>query len=456
MFVKIEKKYFGTDGIRGVAGEEPLDSETMVRLGKAIAKVFLNKKGIHRILIGKDTRLSGYMIETAIASGVMAMGADVLFVGPLPTPGVAYLTKSMRADAGIMISASHNPFEDNGIKIFAGDGFKLPDETELVIENLLDNPNQLISTTSPSCIGRASRVEDAIGRYTVYLKGTFPNELSLEGLKIGFDAANGSGYVVGPQVYTELGGEVITRGVNPNGRNINSGFGSLYPEMVGKLVKEQNLHLGITLDGDADRVVFVDEKGGILDGDMILAICAIDLKERGLLKRNTVVSTLMSNIGLKRYLTKHDISLIETQVGDRYVNEAMRSLGCQLGGEQSGHTIFSDLSTGGDGILTSLQVLSAMLRKEKPLSEMLVGYTRFPQKLINVAVVQKPPLESIESIAKIIKDKEQILGDSGRVFVRYSGTENKVRVMVECEDEAQCRQHAADVADVLERELGAA
>jgi phosphoglucosamine mutase len=454
--VKVEKKYFGTDGIRGVAGEEPLDSETMVRLGKAIAKVFLTRKGIHRFLIGKDTRLSGYMIETAIASGIMAMGADVLFVGPLPTPGVAYLTKSMRADAGIMISASHNPFEDNGIKIFAGDGYKLPDETELIIENMLDNPTQLISNASPSCIGRAARIDDAIGRYTVYLKGTFPTELTLEGLKIGFDAANGSGYVVGPQVYTELGAEVVTRGANPNGRNINSGFGSLYPEMVGKLVKEQNLDLGITLDGDADRVLFVDEKGNILDGDMILAVCAVDLKERGLLRGNTVVSTLMSNIGLKRFLLKHDITLVETQVGDRYVNESMRSLGCQLGGEQSGHTIFSDLSTGGDGILTSLQILAAMLRKEKPLSEMLAGYVKFPQKLINVPVVQRPPLESIESIAKVIKDKEQLLGDSGRVFVRYSGTENKVRVMVECEDEALCRQHAMEVADVVERELGAA
>jgi phosphoglucosamine mutase len=456
--VNVARKYFGTDGIRGIAGVAPLDAETLVRAGRAVAKVFLEKKeqGLHRVIIGKDTRLSGYMIETALAAGVMAQGVDVLFVGPIPTPGLAYLTHSMRAQAGIMISASHNPYEDNGIKIFAGDGQKLPDELEAQLENLLDNPARLGVQTGAHEIGRARRIEDAVGRYTVYLKGTFPNDLTLEGLKIGFDGAHGAGYVVAPQTYEELGGRVVLRGVSPSGRNINAGFGSLYPEVVAKLVKEQSLDVGVSLDGDADRVIMCDEKGNVLDGDMILALCAVDMKERGVLKRNKIVSTVMSNLGLERYLEKHGVSTVRTQVGDRYVLETMNRLGCQLGGEQSGHTIFSDLASAGDGTLTSLQVFAAMLRKGKPLSEMLEGYVRYPQRLINVPVVNKPPLESIESIAKIIKHKQELLGSAGRVLVRYSGTENKARVMVECEDEGDCKVHANEIAQVIEAELGAA
>lgn len=448
------RKYFGTDGIRGVASIPPLDPETLVRIGKCIAKIFLKNKGKHRILIGKDTRLSGYMIEMALCSGITAMGADVLLVGPIPTPAVAYLTKSMRADAGVMISASHNSFEDNGIKIFGADGFKLLDELEIEIETLLDSKLLDGMNAAPTEIGKATRINDAVGRYTVFLKGTFPREYTLEGLRIGCDCANGAAYTVAPQTFSELGAEVTSRGVSPNGKNINAAFGSLYPEVVGKLVVEQNLNFGVALDGDADRAIIVDEKGQVYDGDMVLAICAIDLKERGLLKGNRVVSTVMSNLGLEKFLGQHGINVVRTQVGDRYVLEEMLKSDIVLGGEQSGHTIFSSLSTTGDGLLTALQVLGAMCRKEKPLSELILGYNKFPQKLVNVAVNSKPPLESVKAIKLAIEKKEEELKASGRILVRYSGTENKARVMVECESEDLCKKHAHDIAEVIEKELG--
>lgn len=450
------RKYFGTDGIRGVASVTPLDPETLVRLGKAVAKIFLRRKGKHRILIGKDTRLSGYMIETSLAAGITSMGADVLLCGPVPTAGVAYLTRSMRADAGIMISASHNAFEDNGIKIFGADGFKLPDEMESEVEALLEPGVLDGKSAQPAEIGKATRIDDAIGRYTVFLKECFPREQSLEGLRIGVDCANGAAYIVAPQTFTELGAEVTSRGVSPNGRNINSGFGSLYPEVVRKLVLEQNLDIGISLDGDADRAIIVDEKGQVLDGDVILAICAIDLQERGLLRSPVVVSTVMSNLGLEKLLADHKLKVVRAQVGDRYVLEEMHKQKVQLGGEQSGHTIFADHQTTGDGILTALMVLSIMCRKKKSLSELAGPFKRFPQKLINVPVVRKPPFESIEPIRAIIAEKERELQGSGRLLVRYSGTESKARVMVECPDEESCRRHAQDVASIIERELGAA
>jgi phosphoglucosamine mutase len=451
-----ERRYFGTDGIRGVAGVAPLDPETMVRLGKAVAKVFMKDQRKHRILIGKDTRLSGYMIESSLAAGITAMGADLMLVGPLPTPGVSYLTKSMRADAGIVISASHNPFEDNGIKIFGSDGFKLADELELEIEQLLEPGILDGKTADAGDIGKATRINDAVGRYTVYLKGAFPRECTLDGLKIGVDAANGAAYIVGPQTLAELGADVTSRGVSPSGRNINAGFGSLYPEVVAKLVVEQNLDLGIALDGDADRCILVDEKGRVLDGDVVLAICALDLKERGLLRKNMVVATVMSNLGLEKLLNEHDIEVVRAAVGDRAVLEEMIKQGCALGGEQSGHTIFSDYSTTGDGILSALMVLSVMCRKQKPLSELASTFISFPQKLINVKVSQKPPLETIDALTKAIAQKERELGDAGRILVRYSGTENKVRVMVECEDDEQCKRHAHDLAELVEKEIGAA
>jgi phosphoglucosamine mutase len=450
------RKYFGTDGIRGVAGSSPLDPETLVRLGKAVAHVFMKDQKKHRILVGKDTRLSGYMIESSLAAGITAMGADLMLCGPIPTPGVAYLTKSMRADAGIMISASHNPFEDNGIKIFGSDGFKLPDELEAEIEQLLE-PGVLDGKSAESVqIGKATRINDAVGRYTVFLKESFPREISLEGLKIGLDCANGAAYVVGPQTCTELGAEVVSRGVSPSGRNINAGFGSLYPEVVGKLVTEQNLNLGIALDGDADRCILVDEKGRVLDGDIALAICAIDLKERGKLRKDTVVATAMSNLGLEKLLNAHDIKVLRTGVGDRAVLEEMVRQGCQLGGEQSGHTIFSDYSTTGDGLLTALMVMSVMCRKQRPLSELYSAFQAFPQKLINIKVSHRPSLDTIEPLVRAIQQKERELGTTGRVLVRYSGTENKARVMVECEDEDACKRHASDLAEIIEREIGAA
>lgn len=450
------RKYFGTDGIRGVANVAPLDPEHLVRLGKAIAKVFLPKKGKHQILIAKDTRLSGYMIETAISAGITSMGADVLLVGPIPTPGASYLTRSMRADAGVMISASHNPFEDNGIKLFGADGFKLADNLEAEIESYLDSPDIASLRADPSEIGKATRINDAIGRYTVYLKETFPREFTLDGMKIGLDCANGAAYVVAPQTLKELGGEVVARGISPTGRNINAGFGSLYPEVVAKLVSEQNLDIGISLDGDADRAIITDDRGKVHDGDEILALCAVDLKKRGLLRGNKVVATVMSNLGLEKYLSKNGIEVIRTNVGDRYVLEELIKSNLNLGGEQSGHTIFRDHSTTGDGLLTALMVLGIMCREQKSLHALLADYVRFPQKLINVAVSQKPPLDSVDAIQRVISQKESELKTNGRILVRYSGTENKARVMVECESEDACKRHAHDVAEIIEKELGTA
>ena len=448
-----EKRYFGTDGIRGVANIDPLTPQRMVQLGRALAKVFLPRQGHHRILIGKDTRLSGYMIEASLAAGITSMGLDVLLVGPLPTPGVAYLTKSMRVDAGVVISASHNPFEDNGIKIFGADGYKLPDSTELEIEDLLDLSVN-IEPRDASSLGKAYRIDDALGRYTVYLKTSFPREFTLEGLRVGLDCANGAAYSVAPQTLEELGAEVLCRGNGPNGRNINAGFGSLYPEVVRKLVLENNLDVGIALDGDADRALLVDEQGNFLDGDMVLAITAIDLKERGLLRVPKVVGTVMSNLGLEKFLRGHGIEVERTQVGDRYVLERMLEIGSQVGGEQSGHTIFTDHSTTGDGMLTALTVLEIMFRRKRKLSELVAGFVKFPQKLINIRVSSKPDLRTVPEIRKVLEQKENELRDNGRILVRYSGTENKARVMVECEEEELCKRHATDVAEVIERAIG--
>jgi phosphoglucosamine mutase len=454
--MKEVRKYFGTDGIRGVAGSSPLDPETLVRLGRAIAHIFLRQGGRHKILIGKDTRLSGYMIEMSLAAGIMSMGAEVQLVGPLPTPGVAYLTKSMRCDAGVMISASHNVFEDNGIKIFGADGFKLADEKELEIEALLAPGALEANQADASSIGKAVRIDDAVGRYTVYLKSCFPREVSLDGLRVGIDCGNGAAYVVGPQTLAELGAEVVARGTSPNGKNINAGFGSLYPEIVRKMLLEQNLDLGVSLDGDADRAILVDEKGAVLDGDAILAVCALDLHARGLLRKPAVVATVMSNLGLDKMLNAQGITVLRSQVGDRYVLEEMLRQGVQLGGEQSGHTIFLDYATAGDGLLTALMVLSIMQRTGKSLSELAKPFVRFPQKLINVKVARKPALESVDKLWTLIQRVEKDLSGSGRLLVRYSGTENKARVMVECESETRCHELAAEVAEVVESELGMA
>jgi phosphoglucosamine mutase len=450
----MNRKYFGTDGIRGIAGVSPLDPETIVRLGKAIAHLFVSRGGKHKILIGKDTRLSGYMIETALASGITSMGAEAMLVGPLPTPGVAYLTRSMRADAGVMVSASHNPFRDNGIKIFAGDGFKLPDELERQLEELLDGSTLNKTVAAPEKIGKAVRIDDAIGRYNVYLKESFPRDCTLEGMRIGFDGANGAGYLVGPQVLTELGAEVVKIGVSPNGKNINQDFGSLYPDVMAELVEAEKLNIGISLDGDADRVVCIDEKGSILDGDEVLAICALDLKARGMLPNNQIVATVMSNLGLEKLLNENGISVLRAPVGDRYVLEEMIKSGSMLGGEQSGHTIFSHASTTGDGILTALMMLSIMCRSKKPLSALRSGLLKFPQKMVSFAVSRKPPLETMPKVYSAIQKSEAELNGRGRVLVRYSGTENKIRVMVECDDEKLCTQHVDSLVSVIQGELG--
>lgn len=448
------RKYFGTDGIRGSANLAPLDPETLVRIGRAIASVFLKSPRKHRILIGKDTRLSGYMIETALSAGITAMGVDVMLTGPIPTPAVAYLTRSMRADAGIMISASHNSYEDNGIKIFGADGYKLADSLELEIEKIIDGGKISSTSGKPTDIGKATRINDAVGRYTVFLKSHFPRELTLDGMKIGFDCANGAAYVIAPQTCTELGAEVVSRGISPNGRNINAGFGSLHPDVMQKLVQEQNLNIGISLDGDGDRAIFVDEKGNIHDGDTVLAICALEMKKRGTLKGNTVIGTVMSNLGLEKLLENNGISLVRAGVGDRYVLEEMNRCGANLGGEQSGHTIFLDASTTGDGTLTALMILSVMCSSGKTLSELANVLIRYPQKLINIPVGSKPPLESIPAVKSVIEKNEKELKKNGRILVRYSGTENKARVMVECEDLVQCNRCADDIAQVISKELG--
>ncbi len=448
----MERHFFGTDGIRGEAGIAPLNPETIVRIGKAIAAIFIKHSGKHRILIGKDTRLSGYMIETALASGITSMGVDVWLSGPVPTPGIAYLTRSMRADAGIVISASHNAFEDNGIKIFASDGFKLPDATEIEIERLVIE-GELKGSPSAS-IGKAARIDDAIGRYTVFLKETFPRDLKLDGMRIGLDCANGAAYVVAPQVFSELGAEVISRGISPNGRNINAGFGSLFPDVVRKLVLEQRLDCGMAFDGDADRIIMVDEKGGVVDGDAILAILALDMKASGRLAKDTVVATTMSNMGLEVLLQKNDIALIRANVGDRYVNEAIQTSGAMLGGEQSGHMIMPRYQTTGDGVLTALQVVSVMKRTGKSLSQLSAQFERFPQKLINIAVTTKPPFKTVPRIQEAIESVEKKLEGRGRVLVRYSGTEPKARVMVESQNEIECNQLAEDISVIIKEELG--
>jgi phosphoglucosamine mutase len=456
-----DRQLFGTDGIRGVANEYPMTPDVAVRLGQAIAHHFRKVNAERhvpsshrtRILIGKDTRLSGYMFESALAAGITSMGADVQLVGPLPTPAISFLTTGMRADAGIVISASHNPFQDNGIKIFGADGFKLPDEEEAQIEQytLGDSPPLADSNN----VGKATRIDDATGRYIVFLKNTFPKDLTLEGLRVVVDCANGAGYKVGPDTLRELGAEVFTLGDDPDGKNINQKCGSVSPDATIQRVRETRADIGITLDGDADRVILVDEQGQIVDGDRILALCAIHLKELGLLEKDTLVTTVMSNIGLEVALRRHGITLERTQVGDRYVVERMREGGFNLGGEQSGHLIFLDHTTTGDGMLAALQVLAILQRKQQPLSELAEVMTPFPQLLVNVDVREKPPLDELEGFQEKLEHVEGELGDNGRIVVRYSGTEAKARVMVEGPDETTISNYAHQLADALRSEIGA-
>ncbi|MBW2092311.1 MAG: phosphoglucosamine mutase, partial [Deltaproteobacteria bacterium] len=422
--VQNERKLFGTDGVRGVANEYPMTAETAMQIGRGAAYI-LKKDSQKRpkIVIGKDTRLSGYMIENAMASGICSMGAEVILAGILPTPGIAFLARNNEADAGIVISASHNQFQDNGIKIFSHDGFKLPDEVEAKIENLIFSNELDYLRPKGAEIGRVKRLNDAAERYIQFLKNTFPEGMALSGLRLVVDAANGAAYKCAPAVFEELGAEVFLIGAEPNGENINRGCGSLHPEAAADMVLEKQADLGLALDGDADRVIFVDHQGQIVDGDHIMAICARDLNHRGLLARKTVVATVMSNLGLKIALNDLGLDLIQTDVGDRYVVERMRQGGYNFGGEQSGHLIFLNHNTTGDGILSALQVLAVMKREEKSLAELAGIMESLPQILVNVRVSKRVDLMDIPKIKHQCRLVQDAMGDEGRLLVRYSGTE---------------------------------
>ncbi len=421
-----------------------------MQLGKAVAAHF-GRDG--RVVVGKDTRLSGYMFENAIAAGVCAMGADVLLVGPLPTPGIAYITQSMRADAGIVISASHNPFADNGLKLFARDGFKLPDEVELELEQLMASGQLSSMAAHGADIGRAIRLDDARGRYITHVKFAFPTGLKLDGIRIVMDCAHGAAYRVAPTVLRELGAEVIALGVEPNGTNINDECGAMHPSRVCKRVREYRADVGIAFDGDADRVVLSDARGNVIDGDTVLAICAQAMQEQGELRGGAVVATVMSNLGLQRCLKARDIELVRTSVGDRYVVEAMRKGGYNLGGEQSGHLVFLDHGTTGDGIVAALRVLAVMQHSGKSLAELAQVMTRYPQVLKSVVVARKVPFEQLPRLQKLVGEIEGKLGDEGRVVLRYSGTEAKLRVMLEGSDEEQLREYCEQLIETAVAEL---
>jgi phosphoglucosamine mutase len=448
------RKLFGTDGIRGVANEYPMTSEVALKVGAAITWWASRGGRAARIVIGKDTRLSGYMLETALASGVCAQGGRVLLTGPLPTPAIAYVVQSMRADAGVVISASHNPYADNGIKIFGPDGFKLPDAAEAEIEALMDDPRLMTARRTEAGVGRAEKIEDARGRYVTFVKGTFPRTLRLDGLKIVVDGAHGAAYRVAPLVFSELGADVISIGVKPNGRNINEKCGALHPETLAAEVVKRKAQLGIALDGDADRLIVVDELGRVVDGDAIMAICAERMMAQGTLAKRTVVATVMSNLGLERALTALDVKLVRTPVGDRYVVEAMRKHGYNFGGEQSGHLIFLDHATTGDGLIAALQVVGALVTAQRPLSDLAgASMQRVPQVLLNATLKTRRAIEQMPRTLGLIKETEGRLGQNGRVLVRWSGTEPKLRVMLEGENEAEIRVLAEGILEAARIDL---
>jgi phosphoglucosamine mutase len=450
------RRLFGTDGIRGTANQHPMTPELALQLGRAVAFVAgRGKTHVPRILIGKDTRISGYMLETAMAAGVCSMGGEVILCGPIPTPAVAHLTGSMRVDAGVVISASHNRYSDNGIKIFATDGFKLADAVEAEIERLMADESLLGPRLTGSRIGRAEKLEDSRGRYVAFVKNTFPRDLSLDGVRVVVDAAHGAAYRVAPLVFDELGADVTTLGVSPDGVNINEGVGALHPESACAEVLKRGAHIGIALDGDADRVIVIDEKGRIVDGDAVLAMCAGRMIEEGTLLKSTVVATVMSNLGLERALTAKGARLVRTQVGDRYVVEAMREGGFNLGGEQSGHLIFLDHCTTGDGIVAALQVLALALRSGKPLSELSrAAMERVPQVLENVLLPQRRPLEEMKQLAKEEARIKGALGKEGRILIRWSGTEPKLRIMLEGPDEGRIKGWAKELAEAAKKDVG--
>ncbi|HMI18054.1 MAG TPA: phosphoglucosamine mutase [Sphingomonas sp.] len=441
------RKYFGTDGIRGRTNEWPMTAEIAMKVGQAAGAYFLRGKHRHRVLIGKDTRLSGYMMESALTAGFTSVGMDVVLVGPMPTPAVAMLTQSMRADLGVMISASHNPFADNGIKLFGPDGYKLSDEAEAKIEKAIEASPKLAAAEQ---IGRARRVDDAPGRYISIAKSTFPDHLRLDGLRVVIDCANGAAYKVAPDALWELGADLIQMGVTPNGININDKVGSTAPAALQAKVLETRADIGIALDGDADRLIVVDEKGQIVDGDQLMALIACSAARDQTLKGDGIVATIMSNLGLERFLWSQGISLHRTPVGDRYVVEAMRAGGYNIGGEQSGHLVLSDYATTGDGLIAALQVLAELVTRGEPASQMLKLFDPLPQLLKNVRFTGGQPLED-EKVKKVIAQAEKELEGKGRLVIRKSGTEPLIRVMAEGDDEAQVNEVVDRICDAVRK-----
>lgn len=448
-------RMFGTDGVRGVANVPPMTAEMALEIGRATAHVCKRHPGHrHRIVIGKDTRVSGYMLESALTAGICSMGVDVLLVGPMPTPGIAFITHSMRADAGIVISASHNPYQDNGIKIFSRDGYKLPDTEEDRIEQLITSGEIRHIRPTADDIGKAKRIDDAVGRYIVFCKNTFPDELGIEGMKIVLDCANGATYRVAPVIFWELGAAVTALHCEPNGLNINERCGSQFTQDLSAKVRETGADVGLAFDGDGDRLIAVDERGEELTGDHILAICGKLYKESGLLKNNLLISTVMSNFGFLAALREMRIGHRAAKVGDRYVLEMMRETGAVLGGEPSGHMIFLNHHTTGDGIISALQLLAAMKRFRQPLSELRQVMAFSPQHMINVNVRQKPPLEELPALQAALADAERELGDRGRVLIRYSGTQAMCRVMVEGPTAEMTTRLTEQLAAVVRQAIG--
>lgn len=455
MTKKIERKLFGTDGVRGHANAFPMTVENALALGKAAGKIFRSRgKGKPRVVIGKDTRLSCYMFECALVAGFCSMGVDTLMVGPLPTPGVAFITRAYRANAGVVISASHNSYSDNGIKFFSPEGFKLSDEMEIEIERLVTENNFAESYPPDDGIGRNTKIDDAAGRYIELAKASFPRNLSLQGMKVVIDCANGAAYHVAPLVFKELDADVFIYGDKPNGLNINAGCGSLLPQTAQKGVIDHEADVGIILDGDADRVIMIDENAQIVNGDTIMAICAMDMKKRGMLKNNKVIATVMSNFGVVKGLESEGIEVIRAPVGDRYVIQEMHKREAILGGEQSGHIIFLEHNTTGDGIVSALQVLRIMIESDSKLSDLAAKVKHYPQSLLNVRVKQKIPIEKIPELKEALEKIENKLGNTGRVLVRYSGTENLCRIMVESMRQRQAVDMAQELCDIIKKAIG--
>jgi phosphoglucosamine mutase len=455
------RRIFGTDGVRGTANTEPVTAETALKLGRAAGHVFKTLesqprgRGRHKIVLGKDTRLSGYMLENALSSGILSMGVDVLFIGPLPTPGVAYVTRSLRADAGIVITASHNPYDDNGIKFFRADGYKLDDKIEYQIESLVFSGEIENIRPTADAIGKAVRIDDALGRYIEYAKASFPRGMTLEGLRIVIDCAHGAAYKSTPCVLRELGAEVIVHGNQPDGKNINKDCGSMNPTLMCQRIREHRADLGIAHDGDADRVLLCDEKGTLIDGDDIMAIAGLDLLAQGKLAKRTLVSTVMSNAGLEPAIAAAGGRVVRTGVGDRRVIDEMLRHGFNLGGEQSGHIIFRDYSTTGDGLVAALQILRIMRARELPLSKLAQCWTRFPQIVTNIIVREKRPFEELDEVGQLVADAEaELKTQGGRVFLRYSGTEPKARLLIEGRDRTTLEKWTHKISEAIRKQVG--